>query len=168
VLVGDLDTVVPVEEVRKVAALFPGSTFVPVAEVGHTTLGSGQCAAGLTSEFFETLQVGDTTCAKTPETVWPALGRFPLMAADARPAEIDPDGQNEIGEHERRVVTVAVSASAGLKLVYFTVFFDQEFERGLISDHSTDEGHIIKRITLRLQDHLGHALWLQHGALHGA
>jgi len=109
VLVGDLDTVVPMEEVRKVAALFPGSTFVPVAEVGHTTLGSGQCAAGLTSEFFETLQVGDTTCAKTPETVWPALGRFPLRAADARPAEIDPDGHNEIGEHERRVVTVAVA-----------------------------------------------------------
>jgi len=41
--------------------------------------------------------------------VWPALGRFPLRAADARPAEIDPDGHNEIGEHERRVVTVAVA-----------------------------------------------------------
>ena len=111
VLVGDLDTVVPMEEVRKVAALFPGSTFVPVAEVGHTPLGSGQCAAGLASEFFETLQVGDTTCAKTPETVWPALGRFPLMAADARPAEIDPEGHNEIGGPERKVVTVAVETA---------------------------------------------------------
>ncbi|MBZ5658451.1 MAG: alpha/beta hydrolase [Acidobacteriia bacterium] len=111
VLVGDLDTVVPIEEVRKVVALFPGSTFVPVAEVGHTTLGSGQCAAGLASEFFETLHVGDTTCAKTPETVWPSLGRFPLQAADARPAEIDPEGHNEIGEHERKVVTVAVETA---------------------------------------------------------
>jgi hypothetical protein len=55
------------EEVRKVAALFPGSTFVPVAEAGHTTLGAGQCAVGLTSEFFGTLQLGDISCTQTPE-----------------------------------------------------------------------------------------------------
>jgi len=39
--------------------------------------------------------------------VWPALGRFPLRAADARP-QIDPDGTMN-GETERRVVTVAVA-----------------------------------------------------------
>jgi len=111
VMVGDLDTIVPMEEVRKVAALFPGSTFVSVAEAGHTPLGAGQCAAGLASGFFETLQVGDTSCAKTPETVWPALGRFPLQASDARPAEVDPDGHNQIGDGERRVVTVAVATA---------------------------------------------------------
>ena len=32
------------------------------------------------------------------------------MAADARPANIDPSGQNKIGLAERRVVTVAVAA----------------------------------------------------------
>jgi hypothetical protein len=37
------------------------------------------------------------------------FGRFPLVAADARPAEIDPDGDNEIGTPERKVVTVAVT-----------------------------------------------------------
>jgi len=108
VLGGDLDTIVPLEEVRRVATLFPGSTYVQVAGAGHVTL-FYSCSASLQVQFFETLQVGDTTCTKTPEIVWPALGRFPLRASDARPAEIDPEGQNETGEHERKVVTVAVA-----------------------------------------------------------
>ena len=111
VMVGDMDTLVPMEEVRKVAALFPGSTLVPVAEAGHLTITWTQCAAGLQSQFLETLQVGETTCTKTPETVWPALGRFPLVAEGARPAEVDPGGANEIGEAERKVVTVAVATA---------------------------------------------------------
>jgi len=109
VLGGDMDTLVPMEEVRKVAALFPQSTFVTVAEAGHVTFGWSQCSANLQSQFLETQQVGDTRCAETPETVWPALGRFPLIAADARPAEVDPAGANEIGVPERKVVTVAVA-----------------------------------------------------------
>jgi hypothetical protein len=52
-----------------------------------------QCAANLASGFIENLQVGDTTCPKTPETVWPAVGRFPLLAKFARPAAVDPNGQ---------------------------------------------------------------------------
>jgi hypothetical protein len=70
-----------------------------------------QCAAALQSQFFETLQVGDTACTKAPETVWPAVGRFPRLAADARPAEIDPEGGNQIGVAERKVVTVAVATA---------------------------------------------------------
>jgi pimeloyl-ACP methyl ester carboxylesterase len=111
VMSGDMDTFVATEEVKQVAALFPGSTFVKVAEAGHVTVAWTQCAANLQSNFFETLQVGDTTCTKTPETVSPAVGRFPFVAADARPAEIDSAGNNEIGEHERKVVTVAVSTA---------------------------------------------------------
>jgi pimeloyl-ACP methyl ester carboxylesterase len=111
VLDGDMDTLVPMEEVRKVAALFPQSTFVTVAEAGHVTFGWSQCSANLQSQFLKTLQVGDTRCAETPETVWSALGRFPLIAADARPAEVDPAGANEIGVPERKVVTVAVATA---------------------------------------------------------
>jgi pimeloyl-ACP methyl ester carboxylesterase len=111
VMDGDMDSSVPMEEVRQVAALFPQSTFVRVAEAGHVTFGWSSCAANLESQFFETLQVGDTGCTKTPETVWPALGRFPLVAAHARPAEVDPGGVNEIGVHERKVVTVAVATA---------------------------------------------------------
>jgi pimeloyl-ACP methyl ester carboxylesterase len=111
IMSGDMDTLVATEQVRQVAALFPGSTLVKVAEAGHLTIFWSQCSANLQSQFFETLQVGDTTCTKTPETVWPALGRFPLIAADARPAEIDPAENNEIGEQERKVVTVAVATA---------------------------------------------------------
>jgi hypothetical protein len=111
VMVGDMDTIVPREQVRKTAALFPGSTLVQVAEAGHLTITWTQCAAGLQSQFFETLQVGDTSCTRTPETIWPALGRFPLVAGDARPAETNPDGHNEIGIPERKVVTVAVATA---------------------------------------------------------
>jgi len=111
VMSGDMDTFVATEEVKQVAALFPGSTFIKVAEAGHVTVAWTQCAANLQSNFFETLQVGDATCTGTPETVSPAVGRFPFVAADARPAEIDPAGNNGIGEHERKVVTVAVATA---------------------------------------------------------
>jgi hypothetical protein len=111
VMVGDMDTIVPREEVRKTAALFPGSSLVQVAEAGHLTITWNQCAANLQSQFFETLQVGDTSRTRTPETIWPALGRFPPMAEDARPAKIDPAGGNQVGPRERKVVTVAVATA---------------------------------------------------------
>jgi len=110
-MVGDMDTLNPVELAAATAALFPGSTLVEVAEAGHLTILWTQCAAGLQSQFFETLQVGDTSCTKTPETIWPALGRFPLVAADAHPAEVNPGGENQIGEPERKVVTVGVATA---------------------------------------------------------
>ena len=111
VLDGDMDTIVPMEEVQQVAALFPKSTFVPVAEAGHVTAYWTQCSANLESQFIETLQLGDTSCANTPQTVYPAVGRFPLTAVDAWPAEVDPSGVNGIGLGERRVVTVAVATT---------------------------------------------------------
>ena len=107
----DIDTVVPDELAGKVAALFPGSTFFVVAEAGHEPAETNQCALSLVNNLIEALQVGDGSCLKTPEIVWPALGRFPLVAADARPAEIDPNGGNEIGVAERKVVTVAVATA---------------------------------------------------------
>ena len=80
-------------------------------EAGHETVYWTQCAASLQSQFIETLQVGDTSCTKTPETIWPAVGRFPLIAAEALPAEVDPNGNNQIGAAERKVVTVAVTTA---------------------------------------------------------
>ena len=112
VLDGDMDTIVPMEEVQQVAALFPKSTFVRVAEAGHVTAyWSTQCAAPLESQFIETLQPGDTSCTNTPQTIYPAVGRFPLTAANAFPAEVDPSGANDIGLAERKVVTVAVATA---------------------------------------------------------
>jgi pimeloyl-ACP methyl ester carboxylesterase len=112
VTAGDIEPVIPVEFASKVAALFPESTFVSIAGgVHHSDSSGNQCAQGLMLNFIETLQVGDTSCAATPETSWPAVGRFPLLARGARPAMVDPDGVNEIGEAERKVVTVAVAAA---------------------------------------------------------
>jgi pimeloyl-ACP methyl ester carboxylesterase len=111
VLDGDLDNGVPLEETSKVASFFPNSTSVTIAGAGHETVFWFQCAANLISTFLETRQVTDTSCASTPEVVWPAVGRFPLLAADARPAAVDPHGSNQIGLAERKVVTVAVAAA---------------------------------------------------------
>lgn len=111
VLSGDMDRRVPLEITTKVASLYPDSVFIQVAEAGHVSVTWSQCAAGLASEFIQTLKVKDTTCGRTPETVWPAVGRFPLLARQAVPAEIDKTGGNKIGTDERRVATVAVAAA---------------------------------------------------------
>ena len=68
VLSGDMDRTVPLEETSQVAALFPNSTFLPVAAASHGAVFWSDCAAGLASEFIETLRIGDTSClAQTPD-----------------------------------------------------------------------------------------------------
>jgi len=104
-----MDTSVPLEEAQKVAALFPASSFVSVAEAGHETASYTQCARDLMAHFIETLDLGDTSCASGVETVYPAVGRFPLLAKDARPARSATSG-NQIGIPERKVLTVAIAA----------------------------------------------------------
>jgi pimeloyl-ACP methyl ester carboxylesterase len=111
VLDGDMDVIVPLEETTRVAKLFPVSSFFVVPEAGHGTFLWSTCAASLESDFVENLQIGDPSCLDMPETIWPAVGRFPLLAASARPAEIDPNGDNEIGIEGRKVVTVSVAVA---------------------------------------------------------
>jgi len=111
VFASDIDPIIPLELAQEVGSPFPENTFIPVAEACHEPTGCNQCALSIANQFIETLQPGDTSCTQTPETVWPALGRFPLIAADARPAAIDPDGNNQIGIAERKVVTVAVATA---------------------------------------------------------
>lgn len=82
-----------------------------VAEAGHETVGWTQCARNLVAQFVENLQPGDTNCASSPETVWPAVGRFPYPVEDARPAEIDSSGNNQIGVGERKTASVAVATA---------------------------------------------------------
>ena len=62
----------------------------------------GQCAPEV--------RIADSTCAQRPETARPGLGRFPLLATEARPADVDAGGGNEIGVEERKVAAVAVAA----------------------------------------------------------
>jgi pimeloyl-ACP methyl ester carboxylesterase len=111
VLAGDIDDQLPAEANKAVAALFPNSTFVLVANSRHETTGWTQCGANLANQMIETLSPGDTSCANTPEYIWPAVGRFPVLAKYARAATPDASGTNRIGETERKVVSVAVAAA---------------------------------------------------------
>jgi pimeloyl-ACP methyl ester carboxylesterase len=124
ILDGDMDQRVPFEETTEVAELFPNSTFVPVAGAGHATVLWGSCGATLASKFIETLRSGDISCALAPFRIWPALGRFPLFAKDARAADVDPRGANEIGIAERRVANVVVATATDALnrslLIYFS------------------------------------------------
>lgn len=110
-LTGDMDDTVPSEEVALFTARIPGSRLVIIKGSAHTTASYSHCAQNLLSEFLETLHVGDTTCGKTPETTFPAVGRFPIFARDASPAAIDPSRVNQISIEERGAVTVAVAAA---------------------------------------------------------
>ena len=111
VLDGDIDNRVPFEETNQVAKIFPNSTNVIIPEAGHETIGWSQCALNLANTFIETLQAGDTSCANTPASIFPAVGRFPLLVAEARPAQPDTSGTNQIGIAERKTVSVAVATA---------------------------------------------------------
>jgi len=67
----------------------------------------GQCGTNISNHFLETLQPGDTSCAQTSETVWPAVGRFPLFAVD--PLPVTPASGNHGTVHDLKVVSVAVA-----------------------------------------------------------
>lgn len=106
VLHGDMDAQISTEQDQEIADQFPHSTFIQVASSGHVTSGFGQCGTKISNHFLETLEPGDTSCARTPETVWPAVGRFPLFAVDALPAA--PVSGNYGTVLDLKVVSVAV------------------------------------------------------------
>jgi pimeloyl-ACP methyl ester carboxylesterase len=107
VLHGDMDAQISTEQVQAIAEQFPHGTFIQVASSGHVTSGFGQCGTNISNNFIETLQPGDTSCAQTPETVWPAVGRFPLFAVDALPAIPAPGNHGTV--YDLKVVSVAVA-----------------------------------------------------------
>ena len=111
VLVGDIDNRVPLEEVTAVASRFPHSHLVKIPAAGHYTIDYSQCAIDLASNFIETLDVGDTSCANQPALIWPAVGRFPRTADAARAADPQAGGGNQADEAARKVASVAVATA---------------------------------------------------------
>jgi pimeloyl-ACP methyl ester carboxylesterase len=107
VLHGDMDAQISTEQDQGIAEQFPHGTFIQVASSGHVTSGFGQCGTNIANHFLETLEPGDTSCAQTSETVWPAVGRFPLFAVDALPAT--PAAGNHGTVHDLKVISVAVA-----------------------------------------------------------
>lgn len=67
ILAGDIDFIIPSDQVRSLKDEFPNATFVVVAGAGHPVTGPawGHCAAELVAQLFDTLKVGDTSCAST-------------------------------------------------------------------------------------------------------
>ncbi|MGH2755475.1 MAG: hypothetical protein ACRDLB_13730 [Actinomycetota bacterium] len=61
------------------------------------------------TRFVETLEAGDTGCANKRQTVFPGVGEFPLLAREARPAEVDRGEGNEAGRPARRVAAVVAA-----------------------------------------------------------
>jgi hypothetical protein len=110
VIGGDLDNVVPLQVAEWMAEVFPGSHYVEIAGAGHGAAFWSSCALDLVQGFVATLELGDTSCADTPEFSIPAVGGFPLVAADATPAQPFGSGGNEVGRAERRVAAVAAAA----------------------------------------------------------
>jgi len=110
VIGGDLDNVVPLQVAEWMAALFPDSHYVEIAGAGHGAAFWSSCALDLVQGFVATLELGDTSCADTPEFSIPAVGEFPRVAGDATPARPFGSGRNEVGKSERRVAAVAAAA----------------------------------------------------------
>ena len=110
VLSGEYDLLIPSEQAQAVAARFPGSQFVVIAKTGHTTLPSSGCAQGMVGEFIETGGPVDSSCSTSFAPGY-AVGRFPLTAADAVAARVDPGARDASTAADRRIATAAWSAA---------------------------------------------------------
>jgi hypothetical protein len=109
VLSGDLDTTVPSADARDVAKLFPDARFVEIADSGHHTLFSfrSDCSSAIVQRFLATRTVGNTSCARRPGLVFPAVGRFPRFARDTAPAVVFSRAHDHSTPAERRVAAAA-------------------------------------------------------------
>jgi pimeloyl-ACP methyl ester carboxylesterase len=122
VLSGDLDINVTTAEARDVAALFPRSRFVELANSGHHTVFSwrSECSAQIIQTFLATLRPGDTSCAQDLNVVFPAVGRFPVTADDARPADADRGGDRSTRTDRQVAAVVAATFTDSLRRAYMT------------------------------------------------
>jgi pimeloyl-ACP methyl ester carboxylesterase len=110
VLSGDLDLNTPTADSIGLARAWPGSRFVEIANSGHHTAthARSDCADPMIVTFIAELEPGDTSCASDTQPWFPAVGRFPLIAADARQAE--GAGGDHSTRLDRKVATVAAAA----------------------------------------------------------
>jgi pimeloyl-ACP methyl ester carboxylesterase len=114
VLVTGADTSVhtPSEESRAVAALFPSSRYVEFVGGDHIPALVEPCVAAVMVRFIQTFDPGDTSCAPDPGGPWYTPGDFPLRAANAVAARIDPSGRNQARLADRRIVQAGVAVLA--------------------------------------------------------
>jgi TAP-like protein len=111
VLNGDLDNITASSGARVVAARFPRSTFVEVANSVHVTAVGDRddCAAPIVRRFIRRLDAGDTSCAARIAEVR-TVDAFPRRAAKVAPAE--PRAGDASRPGARRAVAGATMAVA--------------------------------------------------------
>ncbi len=111
ILTGDLDDTVTATDSLKARRVFPNSVAVSLRNSGHHTIfnARGQCARELTVSFFTSLSPGNTSCAGADTFDWPAVGRFPLHAADELPADVAAGHGDASTRLDRRVAAVAAA-----------------------------------------------------------
>ena len=114
VLVTGADTSVhtPSEESRAVAELFPSARYVEFVGGDHIPAIVEPCVASVMVRFIEAFDPGDTSCAPDPGGPWYTPGDFPLRAANAVAARIDPSGRNQARLADRRIVAAGVAVLA--------------------------------------------------------
>ncbi len=128
VITGDLDLNLPPADSEPLKELWPNSRYVEIRNGGHHVFFAAfDCAEPIIVRFIRDLRPGDTSCAKTfPETFsFPAIGRFPIVAADAAEASVgDTDDQSTAAD--RQVATVATSAvTDAFRRAFGPVFSDR-------------------------------------------
>ncbi|MGZ8607440.1 MAG: alpha/beta fold hydrolase [Actinomycetota bacterium] len=106
ILSGDIDTDVPEETNLRLAAMYADPVTVTIEGAGHTSMVWSECAQDIGERFLRTLDVGDTSCANTPSTVFQAPPLFPRRAALALEAMARP--LDESTQQDRRVAWSAV------------------------------------------------------------
>jgi hypothetical protein len=110
VLAGDLDAGQGPATARAIAAQFPNSSYVEIANSGHITIfNNTDCSSAIIVSFVQTLQPGDTSCAQQ-FTPLRGVGSFWRASRDADPA--DPVGSNQSTRSDRQIVSAAWAAAA--------------------------------------------------------
>jgi hypothetical protein len=94
---------------------------VEIADSGHHNVFSWRatCSRTLVQKFLATHRVGNKECARSTVFVFPAVGRFPVLASGARPATVTSRVADHSSVADRQV---AAAAAAALTDTYDHVF----------------------------------------------
>lgn len=113
IVTGDLDLSLPPPDSKPLTRLWPHSHFVKIRGAGHHTFFSAMsCADPMIVRFIRKRKPGNTRCARKfpSKNSFPAVGRFPLTAADAREAAVNDGGVDQSTSTDRKVATAASAA----------------------------------------------------------
>jgi pimeloyl-ACP methyl ester carboxylesterase len=128
IITGDLDLNIPPADSEALKELWPNSRYVEIRNANHHVFFAAfDCAEPIIVRFIRDLRSGDTSCRKTfPETFsFPALGRFPVVAADAVEASVGDAGDQSTAA-DRQVATVATAAvTDAFRRAFGPVFTDR-------------------------------------------